>query len=69
MTKDAEFLTAAIVPFSIVLVSRVRQSRPIRERVSIWERAVRELVSGTRTERLFELGDDGQLFPWEHVQG
>jgi len=63
VTQDIEFLTAAVEPFAIVLVSRVRQSRPIGERVSAWERAVRQLLTGSKEQRLFELGDDGQLLP------
>jgi len=35
LTQDGEFLSAAIEPFKIVVVSRVRQSRQIAERVTI----------------------------------
>jgi hypothetical protein len=69
VTQDVEFLTAVVEPFALVLVSRVRQSRPLGERVSIWEQAVQQLLSGSGEERLFELGDDGQLFPWRETAG
>jgi predicted nuclease of predicted toxin-antitoxin system len=69
VTQDVEFLTAVVEPFALVLVSRVRQSRSIGERVSIWEQAVQQLLSGSGEERLFELGDDGQLFPWRETAG
>ena len=64
LTQDGEFLSAAIEPFKIVVVSRVRQSRPIVERVTIWDRAVRELAGIPQVHMLFELMDDGRLLPW-----
>ena len=64
LTQDGEFLSAAIEPFKIVVVSRVRQSRPIVERVTIWDRAVRELTGIPQVHMLFELMDDGRLLPW-----
>jgi hypothetical protein len=68
LTQDEDFLfdqpTAAIV-----VVSRVRQSRRLAERVEIWRHAILDLKRNPRPERRFELMDDGHLLPWEHGHG
>lgn len=66
LTQDADFLFGSSVP-AIVVVSRVRQARPLAERIEVWRTAVQELLSTARTERLFELTDDGLLVPWQDV--
>ena len=58
-----KFLVAGPSEFAIVVVSRVRQSRPIADRIAIWHQAVRDLSAAPQTERLFELSDDGALIP------
>jgi len=63
LTHDREFLTTDTEPFRIVLMSRVRQARPLADRIAIWNRAIRSLERAS-SERLFELTDDGQLLPW-----
>ena len=65
LTHDTEFLSADTAPFAAVVVSRVRQARPIEERVAVWQRAIHHLMSNPRAERLFELTDDGMLLPWK----
>jgi hypothetical protein len=67
MTQDVEFLSAQSSGIAVVIVSRVRQSRPIAERVAIWQGAVRELMVASRAERLYELSDDGTLTPVTHA--
>ena len=64
LTQDREFLTTDTEPFRIVLVSKVRQARPLADRIAIWDRAIRELLERAASERLFEVTDDGQLLPW-----
>jgi hypothetical protein len=68
LTHDEGFLfdrpTAAIV-----VLSRVRQARRLAERVEIWRVAIRELADSPRSERRFELMDNGQLIPWEQGPG
>jgi len=68
LTQDEDFLhdepTAAIV-----VLSRVRQSRPLAERIDVWRRAILELLPKTRRELRFELMDDGTLLAWEHGPG
>jgi hypothetical protein len=48
----------------MVVVSRVKQSRRVTDRIEIWRSAVGDLASTARPERLFELMDDGTLAPW-----
>lgn len=64
LTQDEDFLFGESVG-SIVVVSRVRQARPLAERIEVWRRAVGELVQTPRAERLFELTDEGVLMPWQ----
>jgi len=67
LTQDTEFLMADTEPFTLVVVSRVRQARLLADRIAICHRAVRELLDKPHAERLFELTDDGQLLPWKDV--
>lgn len=63
LTQDEDFLFGESVP-AIVVISRVRQARPLKERIDVWREAVRDLLQASRAERLFELTDDGVLLPW-----
>ena len=65
-TQDDDFLFGEAVP-AIVVLSRVRQSRPLKERIDVWRRAAGELARTSRSERLFELIDDGALLQWHDV--
>lgn len=47
-----------------VIVSRVRQSRPIAERVELWAAVLERFVADPPPDRPFELLDDGTLVPW-----
>jgi hypothetical protein len=51
-----------------VVVSRVRQSRLLAERVSLWTAAIVSLLGTESAERLFEMTDDGELIPWHVVR-
>lgn len=64
VTQDDEFLG---LPFQAgcVVVSRVRQSRPVSQRIELWLASIRDLLAAPRKERLFELTDDGVLVPWQ----
>jgi len=61
--QDDDFLFGPAVP-AIIVVSRVKQSRRLSDRIEIWRSAVRDLANASRPERLFELMDDGTLAPW-----
>lgn len=63
-TQDDDFLFGEAVA-AVVVLSRVRQSRPLKERIEVWRRAAGELARTSRSERLFELMDDGALLPWQ----
>jgi hypothetical protein len=63
MTQDDAFLFGPVVS-AILVISRVRQSRRLIDRIEVWRSAVRALADTSRTERLFELFDDGTLAPW-----
>ena len=63
LTQDEDFLFDQPTAASVV-VSRVRQSRRLAERVEIWRRAILDLKRNPRPERRFELMDDGHLLPW-----
>ena len=63
LTQDEDFLFGQAVA-STVVVSRVRQTRRLTERIELWRRAVGELMRTPHTQRLFELTDEGVLLPW-----
>ena len=56
LTHDEDFLFDRPTEAMVVL-SRVRQSRPLVERVDVWRRAVLDLIRNPRPERRFELMD------------
>ena len=68
LTQDAEFLEAASPSIAPVVVSRVRQSRPLAERISRWVEAIVTLLRTETAEKVFELTDDGKLIPWHIVR-
>jgi len=64
LTHDEDFLFGRPAEATVVL-SRVRQSRRLADRVEVWRRAVIDLIRNPRPERRFELMDDGYLLAWE----
>jgi hypothetical protein len=66
LTHDQEFLFSS-GPAAIIVVSHVRQARPVRERIEVWRSAVEALISNQPVERRFDLFDDGVLIPWEET--
>ena len=63
LTQDDDFLFGASVDATIV-VSRVRQSRPLADRIEVWRKAIASFSGRVQTNRVFELRDDGVLEPW-----
>jgi hypothetical protein len=63
LTQDDDFLFGESVA-ALIVVSRVRQSRLLKERIAIWRTAVRQLAEVPPAGRLFELLDNGMLLPW-----
>jgi hypothetical protein len=66
LTHDEDYLFGPSVTATTV-VSRVRQSRRLDERVALWLAAIRDLFATPRPDTLFELADDGRLLPWRDV--
>lgn len=67
LTQDEDFLSGKAVPATIV-VSRVRQSRPLTDRIQAWRIAVQTLLTIKGTTRVFELHDDGTVVPWSPAE-
>jgi hypothetical protein len=63
LTQDEDFLLGE-TSRAIVVLSRIRQSRPLKDRIEIWRNCVRELLQASKPERLYELLDNGALSPW-----
>jgi hypothetical protein len=63
LTQDDDFLSGEPVA-ALIVVSRVRQSRKLADRIQVWRVAVQSLLKIETTTRLFELTDDGALAPW-----
>lgn len=63
LTQDDDFLSGEAVSATIV-VSRVRQSRKLADRIQVWRIAVQVLLAKKGTSRILELADDGSLVPW-----
>lgn len=68
LTQDEDFLFGESVAATVV-ISRVRQSRLLKERIEVWRQAIKELTETSRDERLFELTDAGVLLPWRDRSG
>ncbi len=63
LTQDDDFLFGTPVNATIV-VSRVRQSRGLADRIEVWRNAIASLSGTAQTTRVFELTDEGGLGPW-----
>ena len=67
LTNDTEFLMVPMPKSGWVIVSRVKQSRQLDDRIEIWIDAIRKFLAGRPDSRINELFDDGQLLPWRDV--
>jgi hypothetical protein len=63
LTQDAEFEDAPEHYRATVIISRVRQALPIRERVAIWLRALDTYRTVRPAGKLFELLETGDIAP------
>ena len=68
LTQDEDFLFDKPTE-AIVVLSRVRQARRLAERIDVWRGAILDLIRNPRSERRFELMDDGYLLAWEQGPG
>lgn len=67
LTQDLDFWSVEGLA-ARVIVSRVRQSRRIDERVELWAAALELFLAAPPPERFFELLDDGTLVPFEEIR-
>ncbi len=51
LTHDEDFLFGASVP-AVIVISRVRQARPLQDRIEVWRAAIRQLIQEPRTARM-----------------
>jgi hypothetical protein len=68
LTQDTEFLESPQRSAAVVIVSRVDQALPIRERVEIWNRAIEHYLDNRPKGEVFELLTNGRLLPWAHMK-
>jgi predicted nuclease of predicted toxin-antitoxin system len=64
LTHDTEFLDLDFECRGSVIVSRVRQGLPIRERIDIWLRGLDAFLAERQPGTLFELIEPGRIVPW-----
>jgi predicted nuclease of predicted toxin-antitoxin system len=68
LTQDEEFEDIQADLRSQVIISRLAQRLPIRERVEIWFAALEKFVERQPPERLFEVLPSGELVAWEIIE-
>lgn len=64
LTQDTEFEEIGLDWRDKVIISRVCQNLPIQRRVEIWFTALQEFMTRQRSEKLFDLLENGQIVPW-----
>jgi hypothetical protein len=64
LTNDTEFLDFDFECRGSVIVSRVRQNLPIRERTEMWLRGLEAFLVERPIGTLFELIEPGSIVPW-----
>ena len=69
LTNDAEFEDIPGDLRSQVIISRLPQRLPTARRVEIWMKALERFAADRPVQRLFDLGPDGALYPWEIIEG
>ena len=65
LTHDSEFEDIQSRYRGIVIISRVRQSLPIQQRVALWTDAIEGFLSKRPSGKLFDLLEDGTIVPWK----
>jgi len=64
LTQDTEFEDVPAGCRGQVIISRVRQNWAIQRRVDIWFEAIQGFMIRQRSEKLFDLLENGQIVPW-----
>lgn len=65
VTQDAEFEDLPADYRATVIISRVRQSLPIQQRVDLWFKAIERFLDRRPEGKLFDFLETGELIPWE----
>ncbi|MDE3119923.1 MAG: DUF5615 family PIN-like protein [Nitrospirota bacterium] len=65
LTQDTEFADIPANYRGKVVISRVRQNLPIRQRVDLWCGALERFLGSVPPEKLFDLYETGKIVPWE----
>lgn len=68
LTNDTEFFAGSSRYHSVVIVSRVRQNRPLRDRVELWFQSLAHFVAAKPSGTIFELLDTGEIVPWVVIE-
>lgn len=68
LTQDTEFEQMPTDYRATIIISRVRQSLPIQQRVQLWFDAIQGFLARRPVGKLFDLFETGEVIPWEvHV--
>ncbi|MGH8564851.1 MAG: DUF5615 family PIN-like protein [Gammaproteobacteria bacterium] len=67
LTQDTEFEHLPADYRAVVIISRVRQNLPLRQRVDIWFKAIQDFLTRRPTGKLFELLATGEVVPCEKL--
>lgn len=65
LTHDTEFEDLPTDYRATVVISRVPQSLPTKQRVEIWFAAIQEFVARKPAGKLFDLLESGPIVPWD----
>lgn len=65
LTHDTEFLDLDFECIGAIIVWRVRQGLPIRERTEIWLRGLGAFLAERPPGTLFELIEPGRIVAWD----
>lgn len=64
LTQDAEFEAMPVDYRAAVIISRVSQNLPLKQRVEIWSKALQEFAVRRPDGKLFDLLKTGEIIPW-----
>lgn len=65
LTQDSEFEDMPVGCRGAIIISRVRQSLPIQQRVQMWFNSIQDFMTRRPAGKLFDLYETGEIVPWE----
>ena len=65
LTQDAEFEDIPGNYRGTIIISRVRQSLPIKDRTAIWFGAIERFIAQRPAGKLFDLLETGEIVAWD----